>query len=83
MTLPSRAVASWLACAVLLGLTMASWSAAGHRASPWTLAALALLKVSIIGAVFLELDRSRRLWALIFLSYFAAVLASAAWLIAG
>lgn len=79
----TRSIASWFACASLIGLTMLTWRVASDADSAAALGGLALLKISIIGAVFLELDRSRPAWALLFVGYFAAILAGAVWLIAG
>lgn len=79
----TRRHVSWLACALLLVLTFVTWHLTERNPSAWTVAGLALLKISVIGAVFLELDRSRRRWALAFVLYFTIVLSTAGWLISG
>jgi len=81
-TIP-RAAASWLAGVTLVGLTLMTWRVSGHESSAYVLAGLACVKVLVIGAIFLELDRSHPRWAAMFVAYFATLLASAAWLIAG
>jgi len=54
-----------LALIALLMLTGGSLLVSEQRAGPWPIAVLALAKAAIICAVFLELDRSRRIWAVV------------------
>ena len=61
----SRSTLAFLALAMLLGLTLATWGLADRQAANWTLALVAVLKVGVIGAVFLELDRAWLGWALL------------------
>lgn len=77
----TRPLASRAAVVVLIGLTLLTWWLADTGASPWTLAVLALVKVTIIGAVFLELARAWPVWTAIFMAGVAGVLGGAAWLL--
>ncbi len=52
-----------VALALLLALTAASFLVAEGQAGPWPIAGLAITKAAIIGAVFLEMDRSWPGWA--------------------
>ena len=61
----SRSLASFLALVVLVGLTGATWLLAEGTAGPWPLAAVAVFKVAVIGAVFLELDRAWPGWVVL------------------
>ena len=76
-----RTTASSLALVILVGLTLLTWRLADSGAPPWALAAVALMKVTVIGVVFLELLRSRAIWAALFITLVATVLGGAAWLI--
>jgi len=75
MTAERRAT---LAFVTLLLLTLASWQLAE---SAWLVAGLALVKVLVVGLVFLELGRSHPLWALLFASAIGATLGLSAALI--
>ena len=59
----SRRTVAVGATALLLLLTLSTWGVYEADAGAAGLAALALLKVLVIGAVFLELDRSWPAWA--------------------
>lgn len=78
-----RANAATLACAALVGLTLLTWQLAEQDASAGALAAVALVKVGVVGGVFLELDRARPIWGALFLASLGSVLGGAAWLIGG
>lgn len=60
----TRSAASTLALGVLLGLTALSFVVAESELGPWPIAALIVVKASVIGVVFLEMDRSWPGWAL-------------------
>jgi hypothetical protein len=70
----SRAAQARIAVAALVGLTAASWWLTEDGASAWVLAGLSLLKVAVVGAVFLELLRSWPGWAAISMVLVALVL---------
>lgn len=74
----SRSVASFLALVMLVGLTGATWLLAEGTTGPWPLAAVAIFKVAVIGAVFLELDRAWPGWAVLGSLLVAAVAGGAA-----
>lgn len=69
----SRGLVAPLALLLLLGLTLATWRAEGAG----LLAAVAALKIAVIGAVFLELDRSWPGWGALTGGVIGAVLAGA------
>ena len=69
----SRGTVAHLALGLLLLLTLATWCAEGAV----VLAAVAALKIAVIGAVFLDLDRAWPGWALISGLVVAAVLGGA------
>jgi len=52
-----------VATLLLVLLTLVSWQLIEREASASALAVNAALKLAVIGGVFLELDRSRRIWA--------------------
>ena len=54
---------SVIALVALLVLTGATWWLAEGTARPGAIAAVAVLKASVIGGVFLELDRAHPAWA--------------------
>lgn len=62
----TRSVAAWLALVVLVGLTVATWVLAEGAASAGALAAVAAIKIAVVGLVFLELGRSWPVWGLLF-----------------
>lgn len=61
----NRTLVSVLALVVLLGLTGAMWALADGRISTTGLATMAALKIIVVGAVFLELDRAWPGWAVV------------------
>jgi hypothetical protein len=65
------------ATALLLLLTLSTWGVYEAELGAAGLAALALLKVLVIGAVFLELDRSWPIWGLGLLVLTSGVLGGA------
>lgn len=69
----SRGTVAHLALGLLLLLTLATWRAEGAV----VLAVVAALKIAVIGAVFLELDRAWPGWALLSGVVVAAVLGGA------
>lgn len=79
----TRSRASWLTCAVLIGLTLLTWLLADDGAAAWLLALVALVKVALIGVVFLELARSWPGWAALSLLVVCTVLGGSVLLITG
>ncbi len=77
----SRAQLSTLAMLFLVGLTIVTWQLSEADASPWTLAAVATVKIAIVGAVFLELLKAWPVWLLLSTTTVLAVLGGSAWLI--
>jgi len=53
------------AALLLVLLTLVSWQLSERDAGSTALAVAAALKLAVIGGVFLELDRSRPLWAVL------------------
>ncbi len=79
----SRNTAAWIAFAVLSALTLVTWQLGETGASAWLLAGVAWVKVLVIGAVFLELTRSRPVFGLLFGSGVLVVLVASAGLVIG
>ncbi len=79
MTRTTLATVALVGLLLLTGLT--AWLAE-TAASPWMLAGAAMAKIAVIGLVFLELDRSRPVWAVAFLGMTAAIACGAAALLA-
>jgi len=75
----TKSVLASLALVALLLLTLATWLVAE---SPWVLSLVAIVKVSAIGWVFLELRHSRPVWPIVFVTATATVLVACAGLIA-
>ncbi len=74
---------SFIALVALVGLTLATWQLADGGASPWVLGTVAMAKVIVIGAVFLELPRSWPGWAALYGSGALVVLGLSAFFISG
>lgn len=79
----SRAVVAWIATGLLLALTLATWWVSESQLGAPALAALALLKVGVVGAVFLELDRAWPLWGVLAAFGTGVVAVGAALLVGG
>lgn len=76
----NRTLLSVLALAALVGLTVALWILADGSASTGVVAAVAALKIVIIGAVYLELDRAWPGWAVASAAVVGIVLGGTVWL---
>jgi hypothetical protein len=70
----TRTTLATAAAAALLALTAATWFLAESAAPPWLLAAVALVKLAVIGWVFLELDKVAFVWPLIYMVTCASML---------
>lgn len=79
----TRSHVAILALAALLTLTFVLGRLVDTAGSAAAVGAVAALKVAIIGAVFLELDRSRPLWAVLAAGWIGGVLGLAAMWIGG
>jgi len=77
----SRSAAAWLALAVLLGLTLVTWLLVQEALPAWALALVALIKIAVIGLVFLELGRSWWVWGALYAVLVTVVLGGAALLL--
>ncbi|MCB9795894.1 MAG: hypothetical protein H6741_24630 [Alphaproteobacteria bacterium] len=69
----NRSALSLAAILALVGLTLTSGWAAETQVGPLGVGALGALKIAIIGAVFLELDRAWVVWAALAASLTLAV----------
>ncbi len=79
----NRRAAAIVALVILLALTGAIWMFSSAESNPIPTAAGAFAKALVIGFVFLELDRSKRRWALLYTALIGLVCAAAALIIGG
>lgn len=71
----NRRVASFLALLVLLGLTAVTWALFEDGAGPSLVTGVAAAKATVIGVVFLELDRVHRGWLVLGMSLVVGIAA--------
>lgn len=79
----SRSTLSLVAFLALVLLTLATWQVSEGALGPGAVALVGTAKIAVIGWVFLELDRSWPVWAVLSAGLTVAVLGGGALLLLG